>query len=217
MEDLATQLIAAIQSRAWWPVVGIAAALLVGVGRNVLPSYWASIPSQWKPLPAGALVLLAAVADAFTAGLTWQVALVMVAAQVATAWPTAVGAADAALRLTGNKAPSLASIERDVQTARAMVGKLPPVTIVLLVSVLLGGCSLLRSAAPAAAGLAASNATQACSLLRGSDRDVCMVLAGLVEANEALIEQAVRDSLEEGQACPVAAPAPSSSAAPVVP
>lgn len=105
-------LIAAIQSRAWWPVVGLGAAVLLSALRTVLPVYWESIPTKWKPLPALVIVALAALADAYARGDTIPVAVSMVLLQVLTAWPTALGAADAALRLSGVKAPSVTTAER---------------------------------------------------------------------------------------------------------
>lgn len=109
-------LIAAIQSRAWWPVVGLGAAVLLAALRTVLPVYWESIPTKWKPLPALVLVALAALADAYARGDTIPVAVSMVLLQVLTAWPTAIGAADAALRLSGVKTPSVGTLERGGQS-----------------------------------------------------------------------------------------------------
>jgi hypothetical protein len=183
------ELITAIQNRAWWPVVGIACTLLLGAFRTVAPNIWASIPTRWKPLPAILVIIIASVVDAFSSGVTWQVALVMVALQTATGAPTAVGMADTILRLSGGKQPSLASIA--------------PVALVLMLS----GCAFLRKTAPEAAGAAASRATLVCQALKGSDRDTCTLIANVLEENNELVEEAVRNAVE-GQACP----APSASA-----
>lgn len=105
-------LIAAIQDRAWWPVVGLLAALVVQVGRSVLPFYWDRIPTRWKPVPALVLVVLATIADSFARGDTWPTAIGVAVFQLATAWPVAVGGADAALRLSGVKSPSVATVAK---------------------------------------------------------------------------------------------------------
>lgn len=137
------ELVTAIQNRAWWPVVGLAATLLIAVARKALPAVWERFTSQWKPLAALGLVTIAALADAFATGLPWQVAAVTVPLQVLTAWPTALGAADAVLRLSGAKEPSVASVRKDIGEIVRGVG---PIALVLL---LVGGCapSLARSAA----------------------------------------------------------------------
>jgi hypothetical protein len=105
-------LTAAIQARAWWPIVGLLAAVIVQLTRAVLPAYWDQIPTRWKPVPALVLVALAALADGFARGDTWPTALGLAVFQLASAWPVALGTADAALRLSGIKSPSVATVAK---------------------------------------------------------------------------------------------------------
>jgi hypothetical protein len=105
-------LMGAIQARAWWPVVGLVAALVVQLARLALPAYWDRIPTRWKPVPALVLVALATVADCYARGDTWPTAIGVAVFQLATAWPVAVGGADAALRLSGVKSPSVATVAK---------------------------------------------------------------------------------------------------------
>jgi hypothetical protein len=113
VEDLVLAFAAAIESRAWYPAVGAAAAILLAVMRLVVPQVWARIPTRWKPVPALVMVACAAVVDAASAGQSAGVAAAMVAWAVLTAWPVAVGSADAARRMVGGKAASVTTARRD--------------------------------------------------------------------------------------------------------
>ena len=105
-------LLSALQNHAWWPAIGLAATLFVAAFRSVAPAYWESIPTRWKPLPAGALVLALAIVEAVASGASWQEACYLIPVRVLACWPLAVGVADSFLRLSGEKQPSLASIAR---------------------------------------------------------------------------------------------------------
>lgn len=72
-------LVRAIQARAWYPLIGILLFLLLDLWKRVAPVWGPRIPDGWRWLPPVLLAAVGAFVDAFVAGLSWKLALIMAA------------------------------------------------------------------------------------------------------------------------------------------
>ena len=99
LEEIST-VVAAIETRAWYPLAALLVTVVLRLLRQVQPEQWARLPQRWQWAPAVALSLLAAFVDAAASGATWQVALGMVAYSALAAL-TAIGAHHTSKRVGG--------------------------------------------------------------------------------------------------------------------
>ena len=115
MEETLTQLIAAIQSRAWYPALALGVTLLIAVWRVVQPAVWDKIPSKYKPVPALILTALTAFVTAFQSGEHWTVAVGIAIYTIFSVWPTSLGAAEVYLRLFKKEVEKLSPSDPPVE------------------------------------------------------------------------------------------------------
>jgi hypothetical protein len=159
MQDI-TQLVEALQVRAWYPVAGIGVAVLLKI--LTLRSDWlfARLPRPLQWLPAAALMVGGAFVDAFQSGASWQVAIGLAVYAALSGTPMAVGSHHIGKRLI----PALKTPRKTADRARR--GTLA--AIAALAS-LLSGCAAFQSAKPALQ-TADSLAQQACAVFFGQQR-----------------------------------------------
>jgi hypothetical protein len=99
-----TELISAIESRAWYPVAGIAITLLLTLARRISPEAWTRVPRQWQWVPPVLLAALGGFAEGYSTGAAWSVALALAVYAGMSAGTGAIGAYHALRRVGGQSA-----------------------------------------------------------------------------------------------------------------
>lgn len=87
----AQELLAAIQARAWYPVLAIALFLLLDLWKRIFPVWGPRIPEGWRFLPAVIVAAAGGFVDAYVSGARWQLACVMALYGVLAIAGTAMG------------------------------------------------------------------------------------------------------------------------------
>lgn len=96
-----TQLIQAVQTRAWYAVAALALTLLIALWRMWQPKVWDKIPERLQWLPAVLLAAAGAFVAAWETGATWLEALVVAIYSALTTGTSAIGWAHTGKRLLG--------------------------------------------------------------------------------------------------------------------
>lgn len=109
MESILTELLNAIEARAWYPAIGLGITIVIALWRVIQPKVWDKIPAKYKPVPALILSALTAFVTAFFSGQPWKVALGIAIYTLLSTGPTALGTADMYLRLFNKEVEKLKS------------------------------------------------------------------------------------------------------------
>jgi hypothetical protein len=87
----------AIQSGAWYPILGVSITLLVAIAKRLQPVWFGLIPTRWQWIPAIVIAALGSFTVAYENGETWLVAVI----GAITAGLTAIGAHHTVKRVAG--------------------------------------------------------------------------------------------------------------------
>ena len=107
MEQIA-ELVAALQARAWYPVAGIAAAVLIKLIQFRTKWLTDNLPQKVQWLPAASIMVLGAFVDAYTSGVSWQTAGAWTFYAAIAGTPTAVGSHHIGKRITPKRSDTTA-------------------------------------------------------------------------------------------------------------
>ena len=105
MQDVEA-LVAAIQSRAWYPAAALGLTLLINAAKTASPALWDRIPQRLQYLPIVVLAGAGAFVDAWASGVNWQVALALAAYSLLAAL-AGIGAHHTAKRVNPGSAAAL--------------------------------------------------------------------------------------------------------------